>query len=47
MVEKTKEGWRKELEDALNILDEAGVKIIAYDGEVGVEAYMHRKKWIA
>ncbi len=47
MIEKTREGWQKELKDAVQILGEAGVKIIAYDGVVGVKAYMHSNKWDA
>lgn len=47
MIEKTKEGWQKELKDAVQILGEAGIEIIAYDGVVGAKAYMHSNEWNA
>ncbi len=47
MIERTREGWQQELKDATKILQEAGVKIIAYDGIVGAKAYMHSKEWDA
>jgi len=47
MIERTREGWQKELRDAVQILQEAGVKIIAYDGVVGAKAYMHSEEWDA
>lgn len=45
MIERTKEAWQEELRNAVQILKEAGVKIIAYDGVVGAKAYMHGKEW--
>ncbi|MBR9705371.1 hypothetical protein GOV12_08205 [Candidatus Pacearchaeota archaeon] len=45
MVERTREGWQEELKNAVDILTEAGVEIIAYDGLVGEKTYMHRKEW--
>lgn len=47
MVERTREGWQEELKNAIQIMNEAGVKIIAYDGIVGVKAYMHSQDWDA
>ncbi len=47
MIERTKKGWQKELKNAVQIMNEAGVKIRAYDGLVGVKAYMHKKEWTA
>jgi hypothetical protein len=47
MVEKTREGWQEELKNAVEIMQEAGVKILAYDGLVGEKAYMHRGDWDA
>lgn len=47
MIDRTKESWQEELINAVQIMKEAGIKIIAYDGVVGAEAYMHRKKWVA
>lgn len=47
MVERTKDGWKEELKNALQIMKEAGVKIIAYDGLVGAKAYMHHQEWMA
>ena len=47
MIEKTREGWQKELKDAVQIMKEAGIRIIAYDGLVGVKAYMHSQEWNA
>ncbi len=47
MVEKTREGWQKELENAVQIMEEAGIHITAYDGIVGAKAYMHHKEWNA
>ncbi len=34
MIERTREGWQEELKNAVQIMNEAGVKIIAYDGLV-------------
>ena len=45
MVERTREKWKEELKDAVEIIKEAGIKIIAYDGLVGAKAYMHSQKW--
>jgi len=47
MVERTKREWQKELKDAVQIMREAKVDIIAYDGLVGAKAYMHSKEWDA
>lgn len=47
MVEKTSEDWKEELKDALTVLDEAKVKVIAYEGIIGTKAYMHQKMWDA
>jgi dCMP deaminase len=47
MIDRTREGWVEELKNAVEIMKEAGVKIIAYDGEVGAKAYMHSQEWNA
>ena len=47
MIERTREGWQEELKNAVQIMKEAGVHIEAYDGLVGVKAYMHSQKWYA
>jgi len=47
MIEKTREGWQEELKNAIQIMKEAGIKIIAYDGIIGVKAYMHSQEWDA
>ena len=47
MVERTAEKWIDELKEAVKIMKEAGIVIIAYDGKVGAEAYMHKQKWNA
>ena len=47
MVERTREGWQEELKNAVQIMKEAGVGIIAYDGKVGAKAYMHSQEWMA
>ncbi|MBI2630283.1 hypothetical protein HYW76_04210 [Candidatus Pacearchaeota archaeon] len=47
MVERTREGWQEELKNAVEIMKEAGVEIIAYDGLIGVKAYMHSQEWDA
>lgn len=47
MAERTKRKWNKELKDAVQIMREAKVDIIAYDGLVGAKAYMHSKEWDA
>ncbi len=47
MIERTREEWQKELHNAVEILHEAGVHIIAYDGPVGAKAYMHGHDWDA
>jgi len=47
MVERTREGWQEELKNAVQIMKEASVEIIAYDGVVGVKAYMHSQEWEA
>jgi deoxycytidylate deaminase len=47
MIIRTKEKWKEELINAVQMMKEAGVKILAYDGEIGVKAFMHGKEWIA
>ena len=47
MIERTREGWQEELRNAVQIMEEAGIKIIAYDGLVGAKAYMHSQEWDA
>ena len=47
MVEKTRKGWQKELKDAVQIMEEARIHIIVYDGVVGARAYMHSQEWDA
>jgi len=47
MIERTREGWVEELKNAVQIMKEAGVKIVAYDGLVGAKAYMHSQNWDA
>ncbi len=47
MIERTRKGWQQELKNAVQILNEAGVQIIAYDGVVGAKAYMHGQEWDA
>jgi deoxycytidylate deaminase len=47
MLERTREKWQEELKDAVQILKEAEVEIIAYDGPVGAKAYMHSQEWDA
>jgi len=47
MIEKTDEKWVEELEEALELLKEAGVEVVAYDGKVGAKAYMHGEEWDA
>lgn len=47
MIERTDEKWKDELQDAAQIMAEAGIRIIAYDGQVGAKAYMHSQEWDA
>jgi len=47
MIDRTREGWVEELENAVEIMQEAGVEIVAYDGVVGAKAYMHSEEWDA
>jgi len=47
MIERTREGWQEELKKAVQIMEEAGIKILAYDGVVGAKAYMHSEEWDA
>lgn len=47
MIERTDKKWVKELKNAMKILTEAKVKVIAYDGVVGAKAYMHSHEWDA
>lgn len=47
MLERTKERWREELENGVQLLKEAGVSVVAYDGIVEAKAYMHGQEWNA
>jgi len=47
MIERTRKGWINELKKAVEIMREAEIKIIAYDGFLNIRAYMHRKEWSA
>lgn len=47
MIDKTRDYWKKEFTQASKLLNEAKVKVIAYDGIVGVKAYMHKEYWDA
>ena len=47
MIDRTRGGWQEELRNAVEILKEAGVNIVAYDGVVGAKAYMHGQEWDA
>ena len=47
MIERTRERWQEELRNSVQIMEEAGIKIIAYDGLVGAKAYMHSQEWDA
>ena len=47
MIERTREGWQEELKNAVEIMHEAGIEIVAYDGNVGAKAYMHSQEWDA
>ena len=47
MVERTEEKWQDELKNAVLIMREANIQIIAYDGIVGAKAYMHSQEWDA
>ena len=47
MIDKTDKKWVGELENAVKLLKEAGIKIIVYDGRLGVKAYMHKREWYA
>ncbi len=47
MVERTEDTWKEELQNAVQIMHEAGISIVAYDGLVGAKAYMHKKEWDA
>jgi len=47
MIDRTREGWQEELKNAVQIMKEVGVHIIAYDGTVGARAYMHHQEWDA
>lgn len=44
MIEKTREAWQAELRDAVSIMREAGVGIVAYNGVVGTKVYMNREE---
>ena len=47
MIEKTSDRWKEEITNAVQILQEAGVTICAYDGTIGVKAFMHDQVWNA
>ena len=47
MIERTTEDWHLELQHAVQLLKEASVKIVMFDGVVGAKAYMHRQEWKA
>jgi len=47
MIERTGKKWQEELKNAVKIMQEAKVKILMYDGLIGVKAYMHSKEWDA
>lgn len=47
MIFKTSDRWKEELKQALELLREAGVQVLAYDGTVGAKAYMHKESWKA
>lgn len=47
MIERTREKWQEELKNAVQILKESKVNIIAYDGLVNAKAYMHSQEWDA
>jgi len=47
MAERTREGWQEELKNAIQIMKEAKIELIAYDGLVGAKAYMHSQEWDA
>lgn len=47
MIERTREKWVEELKKAVKIMQEAKIKIIAYDGLVNSKAYMHSQEWDA
>ena len=47
MIERTRKKWQAELKDAIQIMKEAKIKIIAFDGFVKAKAYMHSQEWEA
>jgi len=47
MIERTEEHWFEELKNAIQIMKEAKVDVIAYDGILGVKGFMHDKEWDA
>jgi len=47
MIERTDPKWKDELEDAVQIMKEAGIEMVAYDGVVGAKVYQHSKEWDA
>lgn len=47
MAERAKKKWEEELQNAARIMEEAGVKIFAYDGVVGAKGYLHGQEWDA
>ncbi len=46
-IERTRAGWQKEMIEAAKVLNEAGVRVILYNGTVGADSFMHGKKWTA
>lgn len=47
MIERTRKKWQQELRNAVQMLKEAKVNIIAYDGKIGAKAYMSNIEWEA
>lgn len=47
MIERTDKKWQGELKNSVEIMKEAGVDIVVYDGKVGAEGYMDGEHWEA
>lgn len=47
MIERANKKWDIELKNAVQMLNEAKVKVLAYDGKVDAVAYMHDYEWEA
>ena len=47
MIERTRDKWKNELKNAVKVMKEAGITLLAYEGLVGAKAYMHRQEWEA